>query len=108
MSWSALPDQRLMRPRHHLDRLGLSAVPGQRTQLVRVGTDHIGEHVGIRGVAFGSRHAQPIPVAGRLQRINREHGVPGREQRLHPRAAVGLDPDYDLGIIGILTELIAD
>jgi hypothetical protein len=35
----------------------------------------------------------PFTVTGRGQRIDREHLVAGREQRLHPRTAVGLDPD---------------
>jgi hypothetical protein len=49
----ALLDQRLMGPRYHLDRLSPRAVPGHPAQLVGVGTDHIGEHVRIRGIAFG-------------------------------------------------------
>ncbi len=34
--------------------------------------------------------------------------VAGRDQRLHPRAPVGLDPDHHPGLVGILTELRAD
>jgi hypothetical protein len=82
----ALPDQGLVCPGHHLDRLRPRAVPGHRAQLVRVGTDHISEHVRIRGVAFGPGHPQPIPVAGRLQRIDREHGALCKTQRPAPRS----------------------
>jgi hypothetical protein len=50
----------------------------------------------------------PVPEPGRLQRVHREHQVPGRHQRRHPRAAVSLDPDQHLAVIGILTEETAD
>ena len=61
------------------------------------------------GVALGARHAVPFPVPGRLQRVDREHRVPGRDQRLHPRTPVGLDPDHHLATSSVvLAELLAD
>ena len=42
---------------------------------------------------------QPIPVGP---------PVPGRQQRLHPRAPVGLDPDHDLLRLVILLQLLGD
>ena len=90
------PDQRLVRPGHHLDRRGLRAVPGHRPQLVGVGAHHVRQHVRVAGVALGTRHPVPFPVPGRLQRVDRKHRVPGRDQRRHPRAPVGLDPDQHL------------
>jgi hypothetical protein len=41
----------------------------------------------------------PLPVAGRLQRIDGEHLIPCRDQRRHPRAAVSLDPGQHPGLI---------
>jgi hypothetical protein len=38
----------------------------------------------------------PLPVAGHLQRVDREHAIAGRDQRLHPRPPFGLDPHHDL------------
>jgi hypothetical protein len=107
----AFPDQRLVRPRHHLDRRGQRGVPGHRPQLMRVGAHHVRQDMSVTGVAFGTRHAVPFPVPGRLQRVDREHRVPGRDQRGHPRAPVRLDPHRDLPrvvLIGVLAELLAD
>ena len=103
------PDQGLMGAGHHLDRLSPRAVAGDRSQLVSVGADHVRQHVRIGGVALGARNAQPVPEPGRLQRIDRQHRVPGGDQRRHPRPPVGLDPDHHLRIlVRDLTELIAD
>jgi hypothetical protein len=41
----------------------------------------------------------PLPVPGCLQRVHREHLVPGGDQRRDPRAPVGLDPDHHLRVI---------
>jgi len=38
----------------------------------------------------------PLPVAGHLQRVDREHLVAGGDQRGHPPAPIGLDPDHHL------------
>ena len=35
----------------------------------------------------------PLSVSRRGHRVDREHLIPGRPQRRHPRAAVGLEPD---------------
>ena len=104
----ALPDQRLVRSGHHLDRLALGAVTGDRAELVGVGADHVGQHVRVGGVALGARHRVPLPVAGRLQRVDREHLVPGRDQRRDPRAPVGLDPDQHLDVLGVLTSQLTN
>jgi hypothetical protein len=50
----------------------------------------------------------PLPVARDRQRIDREHLVAGGEQRLHPRAAVGLDPDHDLSRLIELAIVLTD
>jgi hypothetical protein len=43
----------------------------------------------------------PAAVPGRLQRVHREHRVARSNQRDHPGAAVGLDPDLNL-CVGVL------
>jgi hypothetical protein len=43
-----------------------------------------------------TRRAGPVPR--RLQRVHREHRIPGGEQRRPPWAAVGLDPGLHLRI----------
>jgi hypothetical protein len=88
-----LPDQRLVHPRDDPDRLSLRAVSSDRPQLMGVSADHVGEHMRVTGVALGARHRVPLPVLRRLQRVHREHLIPGRGQRGHPWATVSLDPD---------------
>jgi hypothetical protein len=104
----AFPDQRLVRPGHHLDRLSLRAVPGHRPQLVGVGAHHVGQRVRVRGIAFRTGNTQPLPIPCHLQRIDREHRVPGGHQRRHPRPPIGFDPDRHLRRVSVLTELCAD
>jgi hypothetical protein len=50
----------------------------------------------------------PVPEPGRLERVHREHPVTGRDQCRDPRAAVSLDPDQHLRIVGVLAQLTAD
>jgi hypothetical protein len=102
------PDQRLVRPGHHLDRLGLGAVGGHRAQLVGIGSHHIRQGVRISSIALRARDAVPLPVAGYLQRINPIHRVPSCDQRRHPRAPVGLNPHRHLGHLGVLTERLTN
>ncbi len=94
-----LPDQRLVGPGHH----HRATVARHRPQLVGVGAHHVGQHVRVTGVALGPGHAVPLPVPRRLQRVHREHRVPGRDQRRDPRAAVSLGPDDHLRILTVLT-----
>ena len=104
----ALPDERLVRAGQHLDALCLRAVPGRRAQLVRVSAHHVREHVRVAAVALRAGHAVPLPVPGRLQRVHREHRVAGGDQRGHPRAVIGLDPDDHLRLIRVLAQVPAD
>jgi hypothetical protein len=73
-----------------------------------IGAHHTGQRVRIAGVAFGARGAMPLPVAGHLPRVDREHPVPGGDQCLDPPAAVGLDPDRHLARPGVLTQASTD
>ena len=102
------PDQRLMGTRHHLDRPRARAVACHRAELVGIGAHHVGQHVRVTGIALGAGHAVAFPVPRGLQRVHPVHRVPGRDQRAHPRAAVGLDPDDHLRIIGALAQLLPD
>jgi hypothetical protein len=63
-----LPQQRLVGPSHHLDRLGQVAVLGDGPQLMPVGPHHVGQRVGVSGVALGTRNAVPLALAGHQQR----------------------------------------
>jgi hypothetical protein len=83
----------------HLDRFGLGAVGSDRAQLVGVGADHVGQHMGVIGVAFGARDRVPLAVPGGLQRVDREHLVAGHDQRHDPGAPVGLDADQHLDVL---------
>jgi hypothetical protein len=62
----AFPDQGLMGTSDELDRLDLRAVAGDDPQLVGVGAHHVGQHVGVTGVALGPGHGVPLPVASDL------------------------------------------
>jgi len=104
------PDQRLVHPGNHLDRLGLGGITRHRTQLMGVGADHVGQHVRVGRIALGPGHPEAVPIPGRLQRIDREHHVSGGDQRLHPRTPIGLNPNRDLAgyILDIIAKLRAD
>jgi hypothetical protein len=53
-------------------------------------------------------HAVAFPVPRGLQRVHPVDHVPGRDQRSHPRAAVGPGSDDHLRIIGVLAQLLPD
>ena len=55
--------------------------------------DDLGQHVRITRVALRPRHRVPLPVPRSRLRVDREHLITRRDQRGHPRAALGLDPD---------------
>jgi hypothetical protein len=99
-----------MHPGDHLDSLDLDGVTRDRSQLVRIGAHHVGQHVRVGGVALRARHSKAFAVSGRLQRIDRVHRVPGGDQRPHPRTPVGLDPDLHQprGVLDVVTELRTD
>ena len=97
-----------MRPRCDLDCFGDVAVPGHLAQLVAAGAHHVGEAVRVAGVALRARDCVPLPVAGQLQRVDRVHLVAGGDEGPHPGAPVGLDPDHDLGRLGVLGQVPAD
>lgn len=93
---------------NNFDPFRVGAVDGDRPQLVGVGAHHVRQDVRVGRVALGAGDAVPFPVPGRLQRVHRVHGITRRDQRGHPRAAVGFDPDRHLGPVDVLAELRAD
>jgi hypothetical protein len=92
----------------HLDVLGERGVPGDRAVMGPVEADQLDQHVRIAGVALDPGRAVSFAVAGHLQRIDRGDGVAGGDQGLHPRPAVGLDPDDHLLGLGVLGQVIGD
>jgi hypothetical protein len=70
-------------------------------------THHLAQHMRIARVRLRPRDTVSFPVAGHLQRVDREHHIPSRQQRLHPRAPVGLDPDQHLARLIFRAEVIA-
>ena len=103
-----LPDQRFMSPGHHFDRFGLITVPGNRAQLMGIGAHHIRQGVRISGIALRTRDAMPLPVTRHLQRVHRTHPIPRSDQRGHPRATIGLDPDRHLCCVTVLLQVLGD
>ena len=83
-----------MRAGGNLDRLGDIAVRGELPHLVPAGPAHVRQAAGVEEVVLLPRVRDRLLVPGRLPRVGRVDPVPGRGQRLHPRAAVSLD-DHD-------------
>jgi hypothetical protein len=79
-----------------LDGLGGFTVTGHRPQLSPVDADHVSQGMSVTFVALGPRGAIPFLEPAGLQRIDRIDLIASRDQRLHPRAAVGLDSDHNL------------
>ena len=102
------PDHRLMRPSRRLHVLGDVAVAGDRAVMVPVQPDDLGEHMRITRVGLRPRRGVPVPVPRRLERVDRIHRVTGRDQRLHPRTPVGLNPHQHLLRPGVRVEMISD
>ena len=76
---------------HQLHRLTVRGVPGNRAVVCPIQTHTLGQQMRVTGVALGPRGGVALPVPCRRQRVDREHLVTCRDQRRHPRAAVGLD-----------------
>ena len=67
-----------------------------------VGAHQIGQHLGVAGIGLRARDVVAVAIAGHRQRVDRVHLIAGRDQRLDPQAAIGLDPDHDLaGFLGV-------
>ncbi len=97
-----------MRPRRQPDLLGQHTVTGRRAVVRPVQPHDLGQHMRITGVRLRPRHRVAFSVPGRLQRVDRIDGVAGRDQRLDPWAAVGLDSDQHLVRLGALGQMVTD
>ena len=64
--------------------LDLRAVAGDRAVMGAVQPHDLGQHVRIAGVGLRARGGVPLPVPGHRHRVDREHLIPGREQRRAP------------------------
>jgi hypothetical protein len=96
-----------MRPGEGFDRVGQLGISGDRPVMLPVGAHQIRQHLGVAGVAFRTRGDMPFAVTRRRQRVDREHPIAGRQQGLHPRAAVGLNADHH-GLRLVVAEVIGD
>jgi hypothetical protein len=98
---SARPDQALVCAGQQLDRLRVWAVAGDQAVVVPVDAHQVGQQFGIGGIGLGARYVVAVAVPGHRQRVDRIHLIAGGDQRSHPQAAVGFDPNHHL--IGILS-----
>jgi len=92
----ASPDQALMGPGQHLDRLGQRAVTGHRPVVVAVGADQIRKHLRIAPIRLGPGTAMPATVAADGMGVDRIDLVAGGHQRSDQQTPVGLDADHHL------------
>jgi hypothetical protein len=76
-----------------LHRLTIIGVSRDRAVMGTVQPHDLSQHVRITGVALGSGGGVPLAVTGRGHRVDREHLIPGCDQRGDPRTAFGLDAD---------------
>jgi hypothetical protein len=58
--------------------------------------NNLGQQMRIARIRLRPRGGVPLPIARHLQRVDRIDQIAGRQQCLHPRAAVGLDPHQHL------------
>jgi hypothetical protein len=79
-----------------LDVLGELAVAGDRAMMRPVQPDALSQQMRIRGIRLRPRRGMPLPIPGHLQRVDREHHIASRQQRLHPRPTLGLNTDQHL------------
>ena len=85
-----------MRPGGDLDVLGDLTVAGDPAVMRPVQPDDLGQQMRIRRIRLRPRRGMPFPIPRHLQRVDRKHHIAGRQQRLHPRPTVGLDPHQHL------------
>jgi hypothetical protein len=97
-----------MHPGQDFHLLGHRGVPRDRPMMGPVQAHHLGQDMRIPRVRLRPGHPVPLAVTGDLQRVDRKHRIPSRDQRLHPRAAVGLDPHHDIARLILLAEVITD
>ncbi len=82
-----------------LDRVRVGAVTRDRAVVVTIGADQIGKDLRIARVGLRSGNVVPVAIPGGRERVDRVQLIASRDQRLHPQAAIRLDPDHDLSRI---------
>jgi hypothetical protein len=85
-----------MRPSCDLDMFGDLAVASDPAVMRPIQPDDLGQQMRIRGIRLRPGRGMAFPIPGHLQRVDREHHIPRRQQRLHPRPALGLNSDQHL------------
>ncbi len=92
-----------MPTREDLDRARVVAVTGDPPMIVAVGANQIGEHLGVTSVGLRASNIVTVAVTRDRERVDRVHLIAGRDQRLDPQAAIGLDADHHLsGFISVI------
>ena len=105
----ARPDQHLVGPGEHLDRLDDLAVAGDRAMVVPVGAHQVGQQLGVAGIGLRARDVVAVAIAGGGHRVDREHLIARRDERGDEQAPVGLDPDDHLGrIFGMRSDQLVE
>ena len=67
---------------------------GQRGETATVGTDHVGQHVGVEPVVLVAGRSVTRAQILDLVRADHQHGKPGLKQRLYHRTVAAFDPDF--------------
>ena len=84
------------------------AVAGDPAVMRPVQPDDLGQQMRIRGIRLRPRRGMAFPIPGHLQRVDRKHHIAGRQQRLHPRPTLGLNPDQHLIRLGCRIQMLRD
>jgi hypothetical protein len=82
-----------MRPGQQFHPFGEIGVTGNRAVVVPVGSDQVGQHLGVARIGLRSRRRVAVPIARGCHRVNRIDLVASRQQRPDHQTPVDLDPD---------------
>ena len=91
------PDHRLMSPSEHLDRVGQFAVTSHCSMVVGVGAGQIGQHLRVTRIGLRPGRRVAFPITRRRHRVDRQHRVPGSDQRPDEQPAIGLRRHQHIG-----------
>jgi hypothetical protein len=95
------PNQPLMRSRQNLDRLGARRISGDPPMVLPVGSNHVGQDLGITWIGFRTGGDVAISTATGGEGIDGEELVPSRHQAFDQQASIGFDTDNHLSCIGL-------
>nr|WP_317551278.1 hypothetical protein [Rhodococcus aetherivorans] len=91
-----------MGPGEQFQGLDLRGISGDLAVMVPIHPHDLGENMGIAGIGLGSGGAVPLSVPSCRHRVDRIHPVPAGEQRRDPHPTIGLDPDHDRTVGGVI------